>query len=590
MKVTACRSSFGMAASSQPLMHASEHPTRESFNGLPALLEHSTAAFLRYSNSWPSISKGPIWSSYLVVAFAGLAVFMMGGIVPGLNALYGVLYQEGVFRSHCTDAQAQRCAAEALNRTYVPEACCAEQGYLFTTMSSVGLFASDGVMLLYGELLDRSGARVSCGVALALSWLGFIFLSLCSFLTETQHRNMDALWMASFFSIGVAGPGIFMSCLTFGECHPQLQSAITALTAAMWDTSSIVFYFFRVLYFGAGLNLSTIAASWLVLIAIVGIGVWSQLPSREQLELLRVHGAECASVRMSRSNGLQDLVDGSITTSSRSASARSQAEALADGMGQREGGDASALPGASLQDRALAAELHRSPCYTQKTTFRTLFLRTDTCFLFVFMSVYNLKSSFYIVTLRDQLSAAGISSAEADRVSTTFNLAFPIGGLLCSVLAMAMLNRWRDSEHLYIGLVVTLACVFSLLEMVPAVWSQYAAAVLFGPTRTLQWASYFSFLEQHDRYPPNKLGRMIGYGNLIIAIVGDAPPIALQAYVEGGLWPHDRWSRYQLIHGVLTAVVVCCMAMPLHLKRDIRRRTLRAPARVVATGRPSCLM
>ena len=137
---------------------------------------------------------------------------------------------------------------------------------------------------------------------------------------------------------------------------------------------------------------------------------------------------------------------------------------------------------------------------------------------------------------------------------------------------MALLQRWRRSEHRYMGLVVALACTFSVANLVPLASAQYVAALIFGPIRTLQWASYFLFLEQPDRYPPAKLGRMIGYGNLIIALVGDGPPTALKAFASHA----DSFDRYELIHGVLTAVLGCCIAFPLRLARDIRQREAKA--------------
>lgn len=101
-----------------------------------------------------------------------------------------------------------------------------------------------------------------------------------------------------------------------------------------------------------------------------------------------------------------------------------------------------------------------------------------------------------------------------------------------------------------------------------------AAALIFGPVRTLQWAAYFLFLEQPDRYPPDKLGRMIGYGNVVNALIGDAPPTGLKAYVDSpSAWPSSELVRYQVVHGALSIVLVACLYLPVYVFRDIRRRT-----------------
>ena len=88
----------------------------------------------------------------------------------------------------------------------------------------------------------------------------------------------------------------------------------------------------------------------------------------------------------------------------------------------------------------------------------------------------------------------------------------------------------------------------------------------------MQWACYFFFLGQPELFPPSKLGRMIGYSNLIIALVGDGPPEGLKSFVHYAAWPADAFGRYQLVHAVLAFIIVCCVSFPLHLRREMRRR------------------
>ena len=226
-----------------------------------------------------------------------------------------------------------------------------------------------------------------------------------------------------------------------------------------------------------------------------------------------------------------------------------------------------------------------------------------------------------------------LTPSDAQTISDTFNIAFPAGGFLFSFVAMWLLDRWHRDEHLYMGLVISLAVLFSMCNLFPNVWAQYVAIYTFGPTRTLQWAAYFLFLEQvaacphlssprlaraltlpysppthtleqPDRYPPMFLGRLIGYGNLIIALVGDGPPTgaqstssllplpvsyrtsrlnsplnptlgtlaALKIYVQHGTIPATAFGRYELIHTVLTTILVGCLAFPLYLRKQSRRR------------------
>ena len=51
-------------------------------------------------------------------------------------------------------------------------------------------------------------------------------------------------------------------------------------------------------------------------------------------------------------------------------------------------------------------------------------------------------------------------------------------------------------------LLVVLSClVFGGYNLLPHPTAQLASALLFGPTRTTQWACYFHFLSLPRRYP-----------------------------------------------------------------------------------------
>ena len=90
-------------------------------------------------------------------------------------------------------------------------------------------------MLAYGELGDRLGPRACFGVGASLAWLGLLLLALGA------RTGSDALWLSALLCIGVSGPGVFMGCLFMGEKHPNLRAVISAVGAAMWDGSALVF-------------------------------------------------------------------------------------------------------------------------------------------------------------------------------------------------------------------------------------------------------------------------------------------------------------------------------------------------------------
>ena len=58
-----------------------------------------------------------------------------------------------------------------------------------------------------------------------------------------------------------------------------------------------------------------------------------------------------------------------------------------------------------------------------------------------------------------------------------------------------------------------------MLAIIPTVGTQYCAAVLFGPMRTLQWASFYRIVGANEElYEPSAVGRTLGYNGLIIKL------------------------------------------------------------------------
>jgi hypothetical protein len=63
------------------------------------------------------------------------------------------------------------------------------------------------------------------------------------------------------------------------------------------------------------------------------------------------------------------------------------------------------------------------------------------------------------------------------------------------------------------------------------------------------------------------MGRMVGYANLIVALFGDLPPYALNAYVQYASYPTGEGDRYVLTHATLVMLVLCLSVLfPLHLR------------------------
>lgn len=189
--------------------------------------------------------------------------------------------------------------------------------------------------------------------------------------------------------------------------------------------------------------------------------------------------------------------------------------------------------------------------------------RPDTLVVVAFMSAYTLKSSFLIMTYADQMENM-FGEELGKKLVSVFNFAFPVGGGATAVVSAIVLDRLGSRPDLYMTIVLALAITVCLLNTMPFFLAQLGTALLFGPVRTIQWACYFHYLSHC--YPPDILGRLIGYGNIIIATFGDLLPWVLHQYVNNYEIRPEQGTlilRYQRVHFFLL-VLVSAFVPPLY--------------------------
>jgi hypothetical protein len=144
-----------------------------------------------------------------------------------------------------------------------------------------------------------------------------------------------------------------------------------------------------------------------------------------------------------------------------------------------------------------------------------------------------------------------------------------------------LLNQFPCKEDVYWGVAMSGAAVFIVLSALPFVWAQYSAAFLFGPVRSLLWSSYFHILYRPYRYPETHQGRMMGYGNLLIGLLGDIPSnYVCQAVTDPSIFPGGHQSALLYVNCVLGLLLLpLCVALPTYL-----RAQRRATEQVLAAG------
>jgi len=130
------------------------------------------------------------------------------------------------------------------------------------------------------------------------------------------------------------------------------------------------------------------------------------------------------------------------------------------------------------------------------------------------------------------------------------------------------MQKYGDQPHIYWSVVLCLGSAFGVLSLIQSASAQLAAALLFGPTRCLQWACYFQFLADDKRYPPDLTGRALGYNNVAIGLIADAMPSLLTYLVASHGWGGSKEARYSVIKFACLLLLSLSACFPLLLYRQ----------------------
>lgn len=160
-----------------------------------------------------------------------------------------------------------------------------------------------------------------------------------------------------------------------------------------------------------------------------------------------------------------------------------------------------------------------------------LFNRGNVAVVFLMVSL-NLVNAFYLQTQADQVGLL-FSPGTARLLETLLEFGFPLLGFVTALWAAPnVFERYSDRELMCWAFPSVLGILFCAVQMLNNVPGQMVATLLFGPMRTLQWACYFNCLAVAPRYPQAVAGRVLGYNNVVIALVSDTIPFALTSYIS----------------------------------------------------------
>src|ERR1700760_834811 len=111
-------------------------------------------------------------------------------------------------------------------------------------MFTVAAVSTNVAALPIGTILDRYGPR-ACGL------LGSLFVATgCLFMAfaYTLHEKGFDGYIPGYFFLALGGPFVFISSFQLSNTFPRFSGLILALLTGSFDTSSAVFFLYRLIY------------------------------------------------------------------------------------------------------------------------------------------------------------------------------------------------------------------------------------------------------------------------------------------------------------------------------------------------------
>ena len=540
-----------------------------------------------------------------------LSIFSMCGVVFGLPALYPSLYGWGYFARSCDSTVLEEWdRSTSLLHGYTDiEKLCETQLSRVSLASSITFFMADAAAGLWGEIVDRAGPRKTFVASSIMSLVGFALLAIL-FTGTSVSLSRDVTMTFALALLGFAGPGVFngayIGCLSVVNDSPHHVSAFTAYSAACFDGSALVFAMLHLVGVRFGLGLTLAFGIWAFICCGLRALFLHSLDEHRMQQLMVM----CEAAMHSKGAAPSAADAPSSAAPSFGAGGQLQppggggVSLVVDALGGAEAGAAAARPAAHTEASGLLgpgkgangysivqesppvpsggdglgapSDVHPAVNGTMSAAglLSVLFHRANLAVVSLMVSL-NLVNAFYLQTQADQLGLL-FSFESANFLEHFLEFGFPTLGFATAVWAATnVFERWSDRELLCWLWPSGLGIAFCTAQMLNSWSAQFVATILFGPMRTLQWACYFNALAVAPRYPQEAAGRVLGYNNVVIALLSDTIPIWLTSFIVSPYHgvdptPEIQASRYSTIRFLLLLpVLLSTVAIVGVMRKDL---------------------
>lgn len=350
---------------------------------------------------------------------------------------------------------------------------------LFFTLASITTNIS---CLPVGAILDRYGPR-TCGI------LGSVFLAIGSILMSYAFAipEFDGYLIANFF-LALGGSFIFIPSFSMSNAFPKYSGTIVALITGSFDASAAVFLFYRLAYEATNhvftpdrfFLLYTLVPIFILMsqIAILPSQSYDTVPQLER----KIEQARDASRDVHSSDDeipSDDEVDRirSWRSDRRKSKIQKLDKLLGDEGLRQERADREEE---RLSKSAVWGVLHGQPAHKQ--------MLTPWFILITLLTVLQmLRMNYFIATIRSQYEYMLDSEFLAASINHFFDVALPVGGVICTPFIGLFLDNL--SVPIALLIIVGLTTIIGVLNSLPFMWAAYTTVCLFVVLRPLYYSA-----------------------------------------------------------------------------------------------------
>ncbi|SCU82455.1 LADA_0C05424g1_1 [Lachancea dasiensis] len=385
------------------------------------------------------------------------------GPIFGFAALKPILIDQGVYAELCPHANIPTSLGTSTNVQVLKEVetgPCTAQDLKLNFMFTVGAGTTNIIALAVGYVLDVHGPRICGFIGSAFLTLGTLSLAL-----SANIRTFDP-YLAGYTLFAIGGPFVFISSFQLANSFPKKSGTILALLTGAFDSSSALFFFYRLFYqnWTPNLTLEKFFTGYLIVPAFILLCQIFIMPKESYktlgaVEKLEVEGLDMDGNLPAGEDGSRIIPDETERQSLLSNPSSGIRPVLSANSRRKSVWENYVEAKLEKKTRGIFGAMHgRSASEQIKSPWFMLML--------MFVVICMLRINYFVATVRSQEEYLLDDAALALKVNAIFDVALPLGGIISIPFIGMVLDHCSTLTALLI--VSSISILIGFLGLIPS--------------------------------------------------------------------------------------------------------------------------